>query len=249
MKIIVMGDTHHRNLWESIIEKEKDALDVVVFNGDFFDSRDRISVSEGIYNFNKIVDFKKAEDAKGEDGIKVILNIGNHDFYYFTGVSKIDTIWNYSLEERNRINECIEFARPLMQMAYAIDENTLVTHAGVSAIWLENNKIDSTLNAVELAKAINSLWLENPKVFDFTPGKNNDSSGDDETQTPIWIRPDSLTRCAPAGMDLIVGHTTQYDGIKGWETATKGLIILCDTIGTTKEYVKILDNVLEPTKL
>lgn len=41
MRVIFIGDIHGRSLWKEIVETEKSS-DVVVFYGDFFDSKEQI---------------------------------------------------------------------------------------------------------------------------------------------------------------------------------------------------------------
>ena len=75
MKLIALGDIHGRNIWKQILAKE-DNFDKIVFIGDYFDSKDGISVLQEIENFKEILELKK----KFKD--KVVLLFGNHDFHY-----------------------------------------------------------------------------------------------------------------------------------------------------------------------
>ena len=69
MVTLFIGDVHGRDLWKQAIESEHDR---VVFVGDYFDSYD-IPFSIQQYNFNEIIQFKRANPNK------VTLLLGNHD--------------------------------------------------------------------------------------------------------------------------------------------------------------------------
>jgi len=75
MRVIFIGDIHGRSLWKEIVEKEKSA-DIVVFYGDFFDSKEHIGGEAQLQNFLEIITFKKNQEKLGE---KVVLLFGNHD--------------------------------------------------------------------------------------------------------------------------------------------------------------------------
>ena len=73
MKTVIIGDTHGRDVWKSIVGYEK--ADRVIFVGDYFDSFD-IPYDVQINNFLDIVAYKESGLAE------VILLIGNHDYHY-----------------------------------------------------------------------------------------------------------------------------------------------------------------------
>jgi hypothetical protein len=67
-------------------------------------------------------------------------------------------------------------------------------------------------------------------------GDNYSQTGNDITQSPIWVRPQSLLSDAIEDIIYIVGHTTVMQlGLK------KELpnLILIDCLGTTGEYLYI----------
>lgn len=83
-------------------------------------------------------------------------------------------------------------------------KNICFSHAGVSSIWMENNKIKSL-------EDINTL--EPSEIFAFT-GKMSDFTGESSTQPPTWIRPWTLVDCGYKGVIHVVGHTNVKPGIR-----------------------------------
>jgi hypothetical protein len=77
--------------------------------------------------------------------------------------------------------------------------------------------------------------MSNIESFRFTYGDNFSNSGNDVTQPPIWVRIPSLLKNKLDGYRFVVGHTTIEE-----LTITDSLIGI-DTIGTTGEYLVIID--------
>lgn len=235
MRTIVIGDIHGRQIWKSILDRE--TWDQVVFIGDYFDSYDFTGL-EQMRNFEDIIEFKKNSKKP------VILLIGNHDHHYFPEVGYSSTS-GYQAGIANSISYLVNENREYLQMAYSID-NILFTHAGVSKIWIDNlieqgifNKYPDN-NAKSIANWTNDMWYYKPLVFKFT---GTEPTGDNQCQTPIWIRPRSLMKGANVyKKDIIqvVGHTQQNQiDIKGKSTGSRYFFI--DTLGTSGEYL-IIDN-------
>lgn len=203
MKIIVIGDIHGRVLWISIIEKEKD-VDKVIFMGDYFDSRDGITAEDQIINFQNIVDWRRARILAGFEDVNLI---GNHDYHYLD-VCDDPPYSNYQKMHTESINEILEANKDILQMAHS-EGSCLFTHAGVGVYWLAENSGSgiNDLTSESIAKHVNTVFKENPGAFKFTPGPTNSRSGDDITQTPIWIRPQSLGKSMMRGIKQVVGHT------------------------------------------
>lgn len=230
-KICAIGDTHGRLNWEEIVAKELESSDKIIFMGDYFDTHDDISPEQQLSNFKKIIEFK----IKYPD--KVILLIGNHCFHYLSGVS--DNYSGYQRGYAKSFNEAIEtaLADGLMQMCYT-HAHFVFTHAGVTRTWCTNSGIDINLRGLELEKAINDLFIKNRIFFSFQIGDNFSQSGNDITQPPIWVRPESLLSDMLDDIICVVGHTT---------VARLGLmdelpkLILIDCLGTTGEYL-IIEN-------
>lgn len=223
MKIIALGDTHGRTHWKNIVAKETDA-DKIIFIGDYFDTHYDVSVDQQIQNFIDILNFKK------ENVDKVILLIGNHDFHYLKGAQ--ETYSGYQKFKATDINEVLEPAvsTGLLQMCY-VHDNYVFTHAGLTKTWCSNNEI----NLSELEDSVNRRFMSNIESFRFTYGDNYSQSGNDITQPPIWVRIPSLLADKLEGYRFVVGHTTLQE-----ITITDNLIGI-DTIGTSEEYLVIID--------
>jgi predicted phosphodiesterase len=232
MKVIALGDTHGRSLWKEIVSKHADA-DKIVFIGDYFDTHGGgYSANRQIENFKDIVAFKKANMDK------VILLLGNHDFHYLNDVGEQYSgfQWHY----RQDINDVLQPAvdEGLVQMSFVHDKYVF-THAGVTKTWVKNSGVD----ADNLQESINSLFKTDIKKFKFTVGSNFSNYGDDITQPPIWVRPESLLVDILDGKICVVGHTTQD------KLTQVGNIILIDTIGTSGEFLTIIDGVGKADKV
>ena len=224
MKIIALGDTHGRLNWKDIVAKETD-VDKVVFIGDYFDTHDDVTPEQQINNFLEIVEYKRANMDK------VVLLIGNHDFHYMGFIP--ETYSGYQYGASKRINEILKeaLADKLLQMCF-VHDIFVFTHAGVTKTWAKSADID--LN--DLENSINEKFFTQPRYFGFTMGDNWSQTGNDVTQPPIWVRPQSLLSDAISDVVYVVGHTTvQRLGLM------KELpnLILIDCLGTTGEYLYI----------
>lgn len=230
-KNIYIGDIHGRDVWKQIVEKHDDA-DNIVFIGDYFDSFD-ISPVEQLHNIGQIVEFKKDKDFPGKT--KVNLLIGNHDHHYWPGVGRSGTS-GYQAVHSFQFEQFFNINKHHFKMA-ALVGNVLCTHAGVSPIFLEDNGWNEGDDIVEF---LNDLFHHKPNefTFDYCADRNIgipvNGYGDDEWQSPIWIRPKSLQRVNKR-TDLkknyiqIVGHT-QQDNIDIKGKATGGKYFYIDTL-------------------
>jgi hypothetical protein len=222
MKIIALGDTHGRTVWQKIITQTD--FDKVVFIGDYFDSRDNISPEKQKENFRNLLQYKR------ENREKVILLFGNHDYHYLKNVT--ENYSGYQPSQRAGIEAMLEEAMKenLMQMCFVYD-TFLFSHAGVTRTWCRNYELDLT----HVEKSINDLFVQNPEAFRFQKGRNRDLYGDDVCQPPIWVRPHSLSEDAVEGFTQVVGHTTQV------ELILSDKMILIDALGTSGQYLSIAD--------
>jgi hypothetical protein len=69
-------------------------------------------------------------------------------------------------------------------------------------------------------------------------GDNYSYGGNDVTQPPIWVRPQSLVKDMVDGITCIVGHTQ----VKELTILDEENLILIDCLGTTDGYLVINDN-------
>lgn len=198
MKIIAIGDVHGSPLWKNALEGQ--TFDKVVFVGDYFDSYNQTTFQDQISNFKEILDLKRANMDS------VILLVGNHDMHYH---KSFDEQYNgYQPDGAFDISEALHQAlkEELLQMCF-IHNKFLFSHAGLTNIWCRNNQV---LVAVEdLQQSVNDLLMFKPKSFQFAAGRNFSHYGDDVTQGPIWVRPNSLRKDFVEGYRYVVGHTKQ----------------------------------------
>lgn len=225
MKIVALGDTHGRSKWKEIVVEQKDA-DMIVFIGDYFDAKDGgYSANRQIENFKEIVQFKR------DNPSKVVLLIGNHDFHYLNGVN--ETYSSYQFGYAKDINSVLQPAvdEGLLQMCYQYS-SYFFSHAGLTKTWANNNNIDMN----NLEDSVNELFRNDITKFKFTMGDNYSYGGNDITQTPIWVRPQSLVKDMVDEIICIVGHTQ----VKGVTVMEEDNLILIDCLGTSDEYL-VLD--------
>jgi len=235
MKTVVIGDIHGRSIWKLIVHIENP--DRVIFIGDYFDSFD-IKGEEQLNNFLDIIEYKKSS------GKEVIMLIGNHDHHYFpeigdTGTSGYQPMFSY------QINPILDANREHLQMAYQMDE-FLFSHAGVSSVFMDETFGPNGWKVETIVNDLNKMFMYRPGVFSFN---GLDPYGDDEYQTPIWIRPKSLMRANRNTLRTrfiqVVGHTqVKKLDLVGAEKSAGGRYYLIDCQETTGEYLVIQDGEL-----
>jgi predicted phosphodiesterase len=248
MKNIYIGDIHGRISWKLAIEQHPDA-DNIVFVGDYFDSFDIPGVDQ-LHNAEEIVRFKREREL--DPTKKVYLLIGNHDIHYWPGNKDGGGTSGYQPKMRHSFEMFFRENEDMFQMSVTIG-NCLCTHAGVSSqflkdtgYWTYNNHTDES----HVSEFLNDLFKYKPNEFLFHAAYdrhygllNPDSYGDDEFQSPIWIRPKSLKR-SNAKSDLkkmyiqIVGHT-QQDKIDIKGKSTGGRYYFIDTLPSGEYLVEI----------
>jgi hypothetical protein len=243
MKIIALGDTHGRNNWKAIAEKELATCDKFIFIGDYFDSHDeKSSGDKQIENFKEILELKKANPDK------VVLLTGNHDYHYIRGIG--ETYSGYQAGYALQIGELVEQAIKdgYLQMAFLVDD-FFFSHAGLTKTWasmimgLEYANDDKSMKNInpqlddKLVQVLNDYLVYQPRVFMFRAGERMSMTGDDISQGPIWVRPYSLSKDKIEGVWHVVGHTqSRRLGI-----VDEHQIILIDCLGETGEYLIIED--------
>lgn len=186
MKILVLGDIHGMGCWEPIIEKENP--DLTIFLGDYVSTHGLITEKQQIDNLRRILEYKE------ENPDNVILLRGNHDMEALYYWAECYPATGEFVKTFMRLNE--ERFLNNTQWIY-LYKNICFSHAGISSIWMENNKIKSL-------EDINTL--EPSEIFAFT-GKMSDFTGVSSTQPPTWIRPWTLVDCGYKGVIHVVGHT------------------------------------------
>jgi predicted phosphodiesterase len=223
MRIVILGDTHGNNVWKGIVDHEKDSTDLFIFLGDYFDSRNpKISQRDCLNNFNDILQFKNLNKDK------VVLLIGNHDYHWLPDApykqSSFDPYMDKEIGDllTNNINN------GNIQLVYEQD-NYLFSHAGISQKWLEHRKLPFDCDI------INDIIKKDKKLLAFHMGDDSED-GEHPLQSPIWIRPDTLSKCILPGYIHVVGHTKQE------EINISDSLILCDTLNGSNCQYLIIDN-------
>ena len=228
-KNIYIGDIHGNGTWKQIVTAHPDA-DNVVFIGDYCDSYD-IDGLEQFRNLQEIVRFKKFTEL--DPSKKVYLLTGNHDIHYWPGILRRGDISGFQPTMLFHFEQFFRENENMFQMAVTLG-NILCTHAGVSSqflkdvgYWTYDYKDES-----HVADFLNDLFKYKPNVFTFSSYMDRnmvspDPYGNDEGQSPIWIRPRALQRSNKKD-DLkkmyiqVVGHTQQDSiDIKGKTTGGK----------------------------
>lgn len=197
MKILIIGDIHESNFWIDHVDKNKDHIDKIVFMGDYFDSFKKVSAQEALENFKKILSLR---DTLGND--KVIMLIGNHDFHYtkfcagrYSGFSTTTFVTSGSF-----LDELVDGG--VIVLSYETD-GYLFSHAGISSTWF-SEMIGDDMDVSD----INDVFKQSPRIIEFRKDKRTTSQyGDNIHQSPIWIRPNSLSSDPYGEYHQIVGHT------------------------------------------
>ena len=118
-------------------------------------------------------------------------------------------------------------------VAYVIDGQTLVTHAGVSKAWYEKEFGPYHGETIaQVADEINNLWRHNKRefAFDVNAYESFDFCGESPTHSPLWIRPWVLAYhnlFAGTPYKQVFGHT-QIDKV----TTVDGNLTCVDCLGT-----------------
>ena len=231
MKTLVLGDTHGRSVWKLIVNIENP--DRVIFVGDYFDSFD-IKGADQLSNFLDILEFKKTTDKE------VILLIGNHDHHYFPEIGDTGTS-GYQHFFAPSIQYVMGENKQHLQIAYQMD-GFLFSHAGVSTVFMDTIFGKGGWNVDNVAEELNELFKYKPHAFTFSGW---DPYGNDDKQTPIWIRPGALMRAnkkteIKSKYIQIFGHT-QNGGISlnQIKKTAGGKYYNIDCLGTSGDYLII----------
>jgi hypothetical protein len=185
---LAMGDIHGRPFWKHYLDENYTAYYIL---GDFFDSFD-VPFAAQLRNFTEIV------NAARQDG-RIKLCLGNHDYHYIAN----DPYEQYSGYQRAKaayIREILQAARDLLQIVYETDDHILLSHAGISKTFMR-------LHGFKAPQEINERFRQDVSFLAFN---GTECHGDDVTQGPLWIRPESLLRDHLAGYSQIVGHTPMF---------------------------------------
>lgn len=214
MKVLVLGDTHCREVWKDIVAKEGDSCDKIVFLGDYLPPRgftydDPTDACGFLYS---VLDYKD----KNPD--KVVLLRGNHDldvlgYYWASCYPKA----HYKVEEYCRTEDVKNWFLNNTQWVYRIpDTNIVCSHAGLGTEFLDNAYKKLVKKGIEYYTGMlvphewiidNLNKLEPSELFGFTDNNPFDTSGESTCQPCTWIRPYTLIQVGHKNTIHVVGHT------------------------------------------
>jgi hypothetical protein len=254
MKTVYIGDIHGLTTWKKIVRDNPDT-DNYVFVGDYFDSFD-VSGIEQLFNVENIVRFKKETEANSDK--KVYLLIGNHDHHYWPGIEWRGTTSGYQHKMAPAFHHFFIENESMFQMCVLINNLYLCSHAGISEDFLKDTGYWSS-GYDNVVDYINDLFKFKPNEFHFDSFEVRNQGltrpnpyGDNEGQSPIWIRPKSLQR-SNKNSELkkdyiqIVGHTQQTEiDIKG--KSTGGRYFYIDTL-PVNEYLITIDKEIKKERV
>jgi predicted MPP superfamily phosphohydrolase len=239
MKTLAIGDLHGRSDWKLAVYQDKP--DRVIFMGDYMDSWN-IPGIEQINNFKEIIRYKEDNPQ-----VEVIMLIGNHCHHYFPEVGYTGTS-GFQTGIAPSIMQVVDENRHHLQMAYGFGEY-LFTHAGVSPVFMDQVFGENDWSKENVVVDLNEMFKYKPRAFDFN---GLESSGDNATQTPIWIRPRSLMHANKKHLKglkkdyiQIVGHTQMRRlNLDESDKFTGGRYYFIDTMETSGQYLIIEDGKL-----
>lgn len=226
-RIISVPDVHGSHEWEVIKTIPWDSYDYIVFHGDYFDSWENKWPDQG-ENFESICLFVR------EDTEHRKLLLGNHDWSYITGTETGSCSGHQNgriREIRNLLTKNLD----IIDLAFECD-GWVFSHAGFSATWVESilkvfhQMLDKWPDDEE-AESPELVWDEKEFSINFlneqwhklshVRGEPNfwepfdelldwygffSGSGDEISQGPLWIRPNSLLKDAYY-RNQVAGHT------------------------------------------
>lgn len=195
MKITVVADSHGSAVPLGIARMNLEKSDKIIFLGDFFDHEEK-EYNEQKQNFLNVIEFKK------QNIEKVVVLIGNHDANYI-----LPDLLKWQPEHGEEIENLILQNLELIDFAY-LENNWLFSHAGFSEVWMQNQLACNEISE-DLIKFLNNQFHNG--VFTNLRFTGLSGYGDEITQNPLWIRPDSLMKSAVCGVNQIVGHTEVFD--------------------------------------
>lgn len=202
MKRLVIGDIHGEiAVVKQIYEKEQP--DEVILLGDYFDSY-TLSDSEILYAFNELLILREYHLSLNKGNF--IMLLGNHELHYLLPTAEYGGYrQGYAAVAHIRLKDCL--TDKIIKYVHIDNKlKTIYSHAGVSNDWI-TKRIKQDYNTFPL-ECINELDLN---YFGINHLSGINGYGDTPTQSPLWIRPNSLLLNAysPYGIQWtqIFGHT------------------------------------------
>lgn len=183
----IIGDLHGMDVWKSLVKDDC----INVFIGDFFDPyTSAISYEKCVSNFKEIIEFKKTHP-------ETIILWGNHEIHYLLLNEISEYYHRFDDEHAEDIQQLLlENYSFFYGVAYSINNQYLVTHAGVSRYWFHTVEGEPYNGQCpnEVASIINRHWENSYTFFLQNTFKREDGTVEGPTQSPLWIRSYILDR-------------------------------------------------------
>ena len=224
MKVLVIPDVHGSHEWETAKKYAPNEFDYIVFLGDYFDSWKNEWPDQG-KNFKTICNYVRQDTAHRK------LLLGNHDWSYLSRTKHGGGVSGHQNEKIDKIRNLLQSNHDILDLAFEVDR-VVFSHAGFSRTWVESlfNLFDyDEKNNLSLVDFLNKKWHS----LSFIPGDSGfnygfeelldwhgflSGSGNEVTQGPLWIRPETLLQDAFYHTQ-VVGHT---------EYCNDDFVILCE---------------------
>ena len=187
LKRIAIGDIHGKKNWKKFLDRE---FSEFYFVGDYFDNYEGTTAKSQIRNFLEIVKLARSDP-------RIKLCLGNHDFQYLRGLEVSEKYSGYQYYAFWDIQIALESCMDIIRPVYVTEDKYIISHAGVTKTFLESLKLTKP-------EEINERFNYYRMSLAFC-GYNQ--YGDDVTQGPLWVRPQSLVKDKLDGYKQIVGHT------------------------------------------
>lgn len=224
----IIGDIHGRDAWKRLVCEDF----INIFVGDYFDPYLSFPIEDLERNFLEITEYKK------EHKDNVVLLYGNHDMGYLPHV--FDRTSRYDSKNAKRIQWLLDITKELFHgVAYAIGDDYLVSHAGVTSQWKKTylSKVED-IRPTQMARAINNLWKRDKEPFTFSPNTfGYEFYGEDPHHSPLWVRPNSLcigNLYKDTSVKQIVGHSKVAE-----ITEIEGSIVMVDCLDKIEQSYQV----------
>ncbi|RTQ46341.1 hypothetical protein EJV47_22725 [Hymenobacter gummosus] len=239
MRVLVIPDIHGRTNWVPLVTEflaGAEAADRVVFLGDYNDS---FTVPDDVMldNFIDVLLLKEREPAR------VVLLLGNHCFPYRFWPQFQCSGFRPTLAPA--LHLLYKHHSEYFQIAYQA-RPYLFTHAGVSEMWLEVNRLAIRIlcgryaTTENLAAVLNQLLTseEGRRLLWQVSGYNG---GRDRVDGPLWVRPVHLRRGLLPGVIQVVGHTLMPDIVREVDDVAQTGVLFTDCHDRRPEEVLTLE--------
>lgn len=220
MKTLVIGDTHLKQ--KQILPRVDAAIAAynaqrVVFLGDYCDDWGA-SDSFALESLHAFADW--VAERRGR-GFAVDVVLGNHDMRYLMEEDGPGTQWGIM----EKVHEILDGLGIVMA---AEANGYLLTHAGVTSSWADDNFDLAAWDAAH-ASAANAARLLNEMLADPTRWRDLDTCGAArggfEVAGPLWADKRELAMDFLPGVNQIVGHTPVFtcERLKLWPRHSSGM--------------------------